>query len=496
VLKFTPAGVFASLPLCNPGVKQAYAVEVRALGICRPITSSRQTLPPKGEIAGMLVFVVDAEKKPLSPCHSAVARKLLATGKAAVLRRYPFTIILRRDTELPVVRPLRLKIDPGSKVTGITIVDDATGTVVFAAEVAHRGQKIRAAVSDRRALRRARRNRKTRYRKPRFDDRRRRKGWLPPSIKSRVANIETWVSRLCRFAPIGAISLELVRFDTQAMQNPEISGVEYQQGELAGYEVREYLLEKWQRRCAYCGAESVPLQIEHIVAKDRGGSNRVSNLTLACQKCNRTKNNRPVEEFLANKPEVLERILEQAKTPLKDAAVVNAARWELFRRLKETALPLETGTGGRTKFNRTRLGLPKTHWLDAACVGASTPETLKVEGVRPLLVRATGRGRRRRCNPDRFGFARGHAGKQSAFFGLRTGDVVRAEVPKGKQAGTHVGRAAVRSTGSFRVGKSDGISWRYCRLLHRRDGYDYGESGATFPPLPLKGRGFHAVSSL
>lgn len=432
----------------------------------------------------MLVLVVDAEKKPLTPCHPAVARKLLATGKAAVLRRYPFTIVLERGVGLPVVRPLRLKIDPGSRVTGLAVVDDEPGTVVFAVEMEHRGQRIRAGLQDRRALRRSRRNRKTRYRPSRFDNRRRREGWLPPSIESRVGNVLTWVGRLCRLAPIGAISMELVRFDTQALQNPEVSGVEYQQGELAGYEVREYLLEKWQRRCAYCGVENVPLQIEHIVARDRGGSNRVSNLTLACAQCNQKKNNRPVEEFLAGKPEVLKRVLAQAKAPLEDTAAVNATRWELWRRLKETERPVETGSGGRTKFNRTRLGLPKAHWIDAACVGASTPARLGVEGVRPLFVRATGRGRRRRCNPDRFGFPRGHAQRQSGFFGFRTGDVVRARVPKGKHAGTQIGRVAVRSSGSFRVGVCDGVSWKHCRLLHRRDGYEYEGSGAARRPAP------------
>jgi 5-methylcytosine-specific restriction endonuclease McrA len=382
--------------------------------------------------------------------------------------------------------------------------------------VEHRGQRIQERLADRRALRRARRNRKTRYRKPRFDNRTRREGWLPPSRSSRVANVWTWVGRLGRLTPIGRLSLELVRFDTQALQNPEIRGIEYQQGTLAGYEVREYLLEKWQRRCAYCGAANVPLEIEHIVARSRGGTARVSNLCLACEKCNQAKGNRPIEEFLSGKPNVLVKILAQARAPLKDAAAVNATRWELFRRLKRTGLPVETGTGGRTKFNRTQHGLPKGHWIDAACVGASTPDVLQVWGVRPLAVKAMGWGRRKRCNPDRFGLPRGHAVRQKACFGFQTGDLARAVVPAGKHAGVHVGRVAVRTTGRFRVGKCDGLSWKQCRVLHRLDGYDYGESGAARgpapaaetaenhrglesaappPPLPLKGRGFHTAIS-
>src|SRR5207302_4250775 len=131
----------------------------------------------------------------------------------------------------------------------------------------------------------------------------------------------TWIMRLKRFCPVAAISLELVKFDTQALQNPEMSGVEYQQGTLAGYELREYLLEKWDRKCAYCGANQVSLQIEHIVPLARGGSNRVSNLTLACESCNQAKNTQTAIEF--GYPAVQA----QAKCTLRDAAAVNAMRW-------------------------------------------------------------------------------------------------------------------------------------------------------------------------
>ncbi|PZA08460.1 RNA-guided endonuclease IscB [Meiothermus sp. Pnk-1] len=210
-----------------------------------------------------MVFVLDSNRKPLDPCHPARARKLLKAGKAAVFRRYPFTIILKeRRVADSTTHAHRVKIDPGSKVTGIAVVNEVTGRVVWAAELTHRGQQIRERLLARRQLRRARRSRKTRYRKARFNNRRRPSGWLPPSLASRVANIETWVKRLLRLCPVEAISMELVRFDTQALQNPEISGVEYQRGELYGYEVREYLLEKFGRRCAYCGKENVPLEEE------------------------------------------------------------------------------------------------------------------------------------------------------------------------------------------------------------------------------------------
>ncbi len=176
------------------------------------------------------VFILDTNKQPLDPIHPGWARKLLSSGRAAVYKKFPFTIILKKSAELPVVEPLRLKIDPGSKTTGIAIVNDTAGEVVFAAELAHRGHIIKAALDKRRVIRRSRRYRKTRYRQPRFANRHRPNGWLPPSIESRMSNIITWVQRLRRLCLIEAMSQELVKFDTQAMENPEISGIEYQQG--------------------------------------------------------------------------------------------------------------------------------------------------------------------------------------------------------------------------------------------------------------------------
>jgi len=424
------------------------------------------------------VFVLDRDKKPLDPCHPARARQLLRSGRAAVFRRYPFTIILRdRTLDGSIVHPHRVKIDPGSKVTGLALVCEDTNRIIWAAEVEHRGEQVKRRLLERRALRRARRNRKTRHRKPRFDNRRRPEGWLPPSLVSRVANVLTWVDRLQRYAPAAAVSVELVRFDTQALQTPEIAGVEYQRGELFGYEVREYLLEKWGRRCAYCGAENVPLEIEHIVPKSRGGSNRVSNLTLACRACNQAKGNRTAEEF--GYPEVQAR----ARIPLKDAAAVNATRWELYRRLTGFNIPIEVGTGGRTKYNRTRLGLPKAHWIDAACVGASTPDRL-ILPRQVLQITAKGYGKRQRCGTDKYGFPIRHAPRAKRFMGYRTGDLVKALIPNGKHAGMHIGRVAIRFRPSFELNGFD-VHPKYLHLLQRADGYEYakGESGVSSPRL-------------
>ncbi|GET40094.1 RNA-guided endonuclease IscB [Microseira wollei] len=422
------------------------------------------------------VFVIDSEKRPLNPVHSAQARQLLRNKKAAVYRRFPFTIILKEPRLDLSVLPLRLKIDPGAKTTGIALIDDATGEVVFAAELKHRGFAIRDALTSRRQLRHSRRNRKTRYRKPRFLNRTRPQGWLPPSLQSRVENIRTWVERLRRVARVAAISQELVRLSLQLIRNPDIQGKEYQQGTLAGYETREYLLEKWNRQCVYCGVKDVPLQIEHIHPRAKGGSNSITNLTLSCSKCNTKKGNKDIKYFLKKDPRRLEKILKQVKTPLADAAAVNTTRLALLEVLKSTGLPVETGSGGLTKFNRSQQGLDKTHWLDAACVGKSTP-TLNIKGVKPWLITANGHGTRQSCRTDKYGFPNRHCSRAKFHFGFQTGDIVKAVVLSGKKVGEYVGRIATRATGSFNIstknGLVQGISYKACKHIHKKDGYSY-----------------------
>ena len=434
------------------------------------------------------VFVIDTDKRPLDPIHPAQARQLLKNGKAAIFRKFPFTIVLKESRPDEPVQSLRIKIDPGAKFTGIAILNDTTGEVVFAAELQHRGFAIKESLLSRKQLRRSRRNRKTRYRQPPKHEwvrkgnkqpcpKQRRDGWLPPSLLSRVHNIDTWVKKLSKYANITAISQELVKFDTQIMQNPEIQGDEYQQGTLAGYETRQYLLEKWGRDCAYCGKPGLKLQVEHIHPRAKGGSNRISNLTLSCESCNQKKGTKDIKDFLKKDPDKLKKILAQAKKPMADTAAVNATRFKLWETLKATELPVEIGSGGLTKFNRTNQNLEKTHWIDAACVGKSTPQTLNITGVKPLLIKATGHGSRQSCRTDKYGFPNRHCARVKVHFGFQTGDIVKAAVENGKKVGTYIGRIATRATGSFNISTKDGliqgISHKYCKAIHRKDGYGY-----------------------
>jgi 5-methylcytosine-specific restriction endonuclease McrA len=429
----------------------------------------------------MSVFVLDKRKRPLMPCSEKRARILLAKDRARVVRRYPFTIrLIDRKVEDCALQPVRIKIDPGSKTTGIAVVRDgecAETAVLFLAELHHRGKVISEKLTARRAMRRRRRG-NLRYRPERFSNRTRAKGWLPPSLKHRVDTVMSWVERLRQLAPVTGIATELVRFDMQLLENPNIAGVGYQQGTLAGYELREFLLNKWNRSCAYCGVCDVPLQIEHIHPKARGGSNRESNLTLACEPCNTAKGANSIEQFLSGHPAILARIKTQAKCPLKDAAAVNTTRWALVSTLKATGLPVETGSGGKTKWNRCRLGIPKAHASDAACVGDT--ENLTGWKIPVLSIKATGRGSYCRTRLDRFGFPHGYLTRSKRIRGFQTGDMVRAEVPKGKHAGTHVGRVAVRASGSFNIqlpGRVlQGISHKHCKVISRADGYAFSLS--------------------
>lgn len=422
------------------------------------------------------ILVLDTNKQPLYPIHPAQARQLLRNKQAAIFRRFPFTIILKKACPDIETSPLRLKIDPGAKFTGMALVNDSTGEVVFAAELKHRGFAIRDALTSRRQLRRGRRARKTRYRKPRFLNRTRPEGWLAPSLQSRIENIKTWVKKLSKFAPIESISQELVRFDMQLMSNPDIQGKEYQQGTLVGYETREYLLEKWNRECAYCGVKDVPFQVEHIHPRAKGGSNSITNLTLSCEKCNTKKGTKDIKEFLKKDTSRLEKILKQAKRPLADAAAVNTTRFALLEVLKATGLPVETGSGGLTKFNRSQQKLEKTHWLDAACVGKSTP-VLNIKGVKPLLITANGHGSRQSCRTDKFGFPSRYVPRFKFVKGFQTGDIVKASVTTGKKIGQYIGRVAVRTTGSFNISTKDGlvqgIGFKTCTSIHKKDGYAY-----------------------
>jgi 5-methylcytosine-specific restriction endonuclease McrA len=435
----------------------------------------------------MAVFVLDRRKKPLMPCSEKRARQLLATKRARIHRMVPFTIrLVDRTAGASAFQAVRLKLDPGSKTTGVALVREGVTsrdqTVLALIEVEHRSNRIRDALAQRRTSRRRRRN-QLRYRPARFNNRPKPKGWLAPSLRHRVETIESWTSRLTRVVPLTAIDQQLAKFDTQAMQDPTIEGVRYQQGTLFEYEVREYCLEKWGRVCMYCDAADAPLEVEHIVSKAKGGSNRPSNLGLACTSCNQSKGSIPIKAFVKD-PKRLARIRAHMKAPLRDAAAMNATRFAQLRMLQTFGVSVHTASGGRTKFNRKLLGVSRSKALNAACVGDIA--TIRNWRQPALVVRCTGRGAYQRTRLTKHGFPRGYLMREKSAFGFSTGDMVVAAVPSGKNAGVHRGRVAIRASGRFNVTTSLGvvqrISHRHMRLLQRSDGYGYWPSIANSPP--------------
>ncbi len=419
------------------------------------------------------VFVIDGNKTPLTPCHPSRARKLLKNQKAAVFRMKPFTIILKRIVVNPVVaETIEFKVDPGSKTSGIVVTINQD--VVFAINLTHHGQLIVNDLLSRRAIRRSRRNRNTRYRKPRFLNRKRADNWLPPSIQSRLDNIASWFKRIKSWCPLSEIHIEHVNFDTQKLQNAEISGIEYQQGELQGVEVRQYLLDKWERKCAYCGVSGVPLEIEHVIPKSKGGTDKISNLTIACVPCNQRKGNKFIDEFLKGKPALLSKIKGQLNIPLKEASAVNAMKDKLFLTLSQFNLPTFKWSAALTKFNRQNNKFYKDHWIDAACVGESGKD-VNIQGVKPLLLKAMGRGNRQVTRVNRFGFPCAAPKKHKRIHGFSTGDLVKVVISKGKYVGSYISTIiGVRERGDFDF-KTESqkitISYKNFTLIQRGNGY-------------------------
>lgn len=405
-----------------------------------------------------MVYVLDKRRKPLSPCSEKRARQLLDKKRAVIHKIKPFCIRMKdRYIEDSEVSYSELRIDPGSKVSGVAAVTKKN-SVVLLSEIIHKTD-ISEKLSDRSSLRKSRRSRKTRYRKPRWSNRKsnlkpcrmcgnntpkrtklknnkikklakrdiicrpclekiegnRQKlaghnisPTLPPSLRARVEQTIHVVSKISKLLPINSIASEHVKFDTQLIINPDITGTDYQQGELYSYEVKEYLLERWSYACAYCRVkvEKDPvskkaiyknlskdpiLEVDHTYPRNpkpgkKRGMNCIRNLVIACHTCNNKekKNKDPydwLEELKKSREKIniqrasnLEKVLEGYNgTDLSDAAMMNATRWHLHQRLLEDFpnIPIRVATGAQTKRNRLTQNLPKEHYYDASCVGKS-----------------------------------------------------------------------------------------------------------------------------
>lgn len=375
----------------------------------------------------MFINVVSKSGKPLAPTkRPGRVRHLLREGKAKIICYDPFTIQLLYETTEYVPVEAALGIDPGASRTPLAVEQHRPGEetceITYAKEILMRTD-ISSQLKRRANARRERRGRR-RYRKPRFDNRpktvcsicgknhtpklwkkkKRRNGrgykWisngrasvcrkcrheranekgghdtdiiLNPTLRSKVETVVREVEKLFKIMPVSKVTVELAAFDTQKMADPDIQGVEYQHGTLFGYEVKEYLLYRYNHRCVYCKGKSGDsvLETDHVIPKSRGGTDRITNLVIACRTCNLDKGARTAEEY--GFPEVQK---EAARfRAFRYSALTQSYKWALWRELKELCAQygakLEATYGYRTKARRLELGLPKAQVIDAMVIAA------------------------------------------------------------------------------------------------------------------------------
>ena len=423
-----------------------------------------------------MVFVLDRSKKPLDMITNAEARILLKNRLAVVHKVYPFTIRLKDNSCVSKDRAYTVKLDPGSRTTGVAITDDKNA-VVMLAELEHRGHIIKKNLDDRRTIRNSRRQRKTRYRAPRFLNRTKPKGWLAPSVKSRADNVINFIKKYKKIVNIDKVMIESVSFDVAQMSSDSyLVGTDYQQGPLYQKDLREFIFSKTKGRCAYCGAKAE--EIDHIVPRSKGGTDSVNNLAATCRTCNEKKSNLSLKAFgkLMGKDYSH---LEPKKLP-KDAAIVQLARNYMVKEITELVSNTTTHGSWLTKYNRDELNLPKEHYYDALSVG--NLQDYKFLTNKVLIISAQGRGSRQMCRMDKYGFPRTSPKESKSVKGFQTGDIVKAIVTKGLKQGEYLGRVAIRSSGRFdiKINKEtiQGIGYKYFHLIQRNDGYSYNYKGS------------------
>ena len=418
-----------------------------------------------------MVIVIDKRRQPCNTISAAYARILLFNKQAVIHKRFPFTIRLRNDNAVLKDKNYTIKLDPGSRTTGVAITDNQD-QVVMLAEIEHRGYTIKRNLDSRRAVRRFRRQRKTRYRAARFLNKIKPEGWLAPSIKSRADNVINFIKKYKKLMNINKVMIENVIFDVAQMSSDNyLIGTDYQQGPLYDTNLRDFIFSKTKGRCSYCGAKAE--EIDHVIPRAKGGTNSTYNLIPACRSCNEKKSNLSLKEFgkLMNRDFSK---LEPKKLP-KDAAIVQSARKYMIKEISKLIPDTTTHDAWITKYNRDQLGLPKQHYYDALSVGNTANYKFLTDKI--LQISAKGRGSRQMCSMDKFGFPRTSAKTSKSVKGFQTGDIVKVIVPFGLKQGEYLGKVAVRSSGFFNIKTNketiQGIGYKYCHIVQRSDGYSY-----------------------
>lgn len=419
-----------------------------------------------------MVLVVDKRKRPCNTISNAYARMLLFKKQAVIHKRFPFTIRLKNDNAVLKDRAYTVKLDPGSKHTGIAIIDN-NDAVVMLAELEHRGHIVKKNIDSRRNARKSRRQRKTRYRPARFLNRVKPKGWLAPSVKSRANNVINFIKKYKKFLNINKVMVENVSFDVAQMSsNTKLWGNNYQKGNLYQQKLRSFIFSRSNGKCVYCGAKAT--EIDHIIARANGGTNSTYNLVASCKSCNKKKSNLTLKAF-GKKMNRDYSHLAPKKLP-KDAAIVQTARNYMAREITKLVSDTTTYDAWMTKYNRDSLGLPKEHYYDALSVG-EVPTSFNFLTDKVFQISAKGRGSRQMCRVDKHGFPVTSAKASKSVKGFQTGDMVKAIIPKGSRQGEYIGKVAVRSSGFFNIQtkiKTIETIWhKHFHIIQRSDGYLY-----------------------
>ena len=311
-----------------------------------------------------MVYVIAQNGKPLMPTeHYGKVRWLLKRKRAKVVKRSPFTIQLLYGSGNERVQPVTLGVDTGYQTAGCSASTE--NKVLFEAEEGMRTD-IPHLMTERREKRRARRNRKTRYRQARFDNRRRTEGWLPPSLEEKLSAHQEMIAFISSFLPVSSIVIETSAFDIQKIKNPDIEGKSYQEGEQLGFwNIREYVLYRDGHKCRICGGKSKDkvLEIHHVIRRSDGGTDRSDNLMTLCSHCHDGVHKGTVKPDFKKAPQ------------FKAETLMSIMRWELYRRLQKLygKENVSMTYGYLTKNTRITHKLEKSHYIDARCI-AGHPE--------------------------------------------------------------------------------------------------------------------------
>lgn len=402
----------------------------------------------------MLVYVLNKDGKPLMPTsRCGRVAYLLKHNLAKVVKRTPFTIQLSYDSR-GYTQPIALGIDAGSKVIGVSATTEKK--VLFEAEVKLRTDVVEN-LSTRREVRGTRRNRKTRYRKPRFNNRiaSKKEGWITPSIRQKIQTHLSVIALVYKILPVTKIVVETAQFDIQKIKNPEISSIEYQQGEQLGFwNVREYVLARDNHICQHCKGKNLVLNVHHIESRKTGGDSP-NNLITLCEDCHKAYHMGEIK------------LKVKRGASFKDSVFMSIMKPFLLKELKSRYPRVQNTYGYLTKHTRIQNNLPKEHYVDARCISGNPL-------AEPVSLYKLIKNRKHNRQLHKFTILKGGVRKlnQSPFkvFGFRLNDRV---LYKGRVCFI-TGR---RLSGSFALKDIDGVpvtngvTYRKLRLLEKANSF-------------------------